>query len=219
MNSQPRDFLPNCNLPSETSKTMNKHMSKKLHEHSHDNKCGKQPANVNKPSAKRSRGKNGSMKRIIKQKLYWDMSQLAFLISKKPFPNSQYDQMIRAVDRLGRKLLRVGGDSVCVDFGESPAFCEVITKHGTAFHDSEIQMQPGKPCECHWNVARLWKGHKAEYLIFTGFGLSQDNMWRRHSWLLTKDATIIETTVVRKAYFGVCHNLEAAELFCASCGV
>jgi hypothetical protein len=43
--------------------------------------------------------------------------------------------------------------------------------------------------------------------------LANDKMWRRHSWLLTNQGYIVETTFMFKKYFGVELEGEEAEAF------
>ncbi len=55
---------------------------------------------------------------------------------------------------------------------------------------------------CHENVAELWLEEKEGLTgIGTGYALSEDGLWRQHSWGL-RDAEIIETTSERIKYFG-----------------
>jgi hypothetical protein len=47
----------------------------------------------------------------------------------------------------------------------------------------------------------------------SGYGLSDDGMWRMHTWLISFDSRIVETTVAREAYFGGLLREDAAERF------
>lgn len=61
---------------------------------------------------------------------------------------------------------------------------------------------------CHSNAAFLWKNKISGLVgIGTGYALSEDGLWRQHSWCLTPGG-IIETTEVRHTYYGV--RLEGA---------
>lgn len=73
----------------------------------------------------------------------------------------------------------------------------------------------GEPCRCHDNSAILWAQMKDEWKekgnlkIMTGYALSENGMWREHSWCLLEDAKdfngmdiYIETTEKRAAYYG-----------------
>jgi hypothetical protein len=66
---------------------------------------------------------------------------------------------------------------------------------------------------CHENVARLWldKSHGLS-CIGTGYALSEDGLWRQHSWGIREDA-IVETTVRRLKYFGIVLHGDVADAF------
>lgn len=82
---------------------------------------------------------------------------------------------------------------------------------------------------CHRNVAEIWTEERHELVgIGTGYSLSDDGLWRRHSWGLRREG-ILETTVPRVKYFGVLlqhadadsfamANLTSACMSCASVG-
>src|SRR5258708_7764341 len=38
--------------------------------------------------------------------------------------------------------------------------------------------------------------------VVNGYALSKDGLWRQHSWLVTPEGGLVETTVRRAAYFG-----------------
>lgn len=61
----------------------------------------------------------------------------------------------------------------------------------------------GVPSHCHDNVEELVK--KKKYLRHCyGFALSEDGVWREHSWAIKDDETyILETTELRKMYYGI----------------
>jgi hypothetical protein len=160
-------------------------------------------------------------KAIVKQekfqkpnkKLYWDQSALAWLVGTKRFPEKNFYTDKKLVEKLSRKLLKIGGTKVCVFFGEPRVFSELLIKHGSVLDHKSIILTEGEPSNCHQNAARLWKAKNQKYRLCTGYGLSDDQMWRRHSWLEDKNGNIIETTTHRLIYFGVGHTPEEAELF------
>jgi len=55
--------------------------------------------------------------------------------------------------------------------------------------------------DCHNNCFRLLQADKID-TIFTGYALSDDGLWRNHSWGLKKDF-LIETTEERLVYLGI----------------
>jgi len=55
---------------------------------------------------------------------------------------------------------------------------------------------------CHENVAELWLDRERGLTaIGTGYALSEDGLWRQHSWCMRNDQ-IVETTARRIKYFG-----------------
>jgi hypothetical protein len=78
---------------------------------------------------------------------------------------------------------------------------EVLLAGGSA-SDSHIRHVPGDLGECHRNVAVLWFDGVIES-IGTGYALSDDGLWRQHSWGLASDGALVETTDERRAYVGV----------------
>jgi hypothetical protein len=55
--------------------------------------------------------------------------------------------------------------------------------------------------QCHENVYDLWKQDK-NLKTYTGYALSQDRLWRHHSWCVDQTGTLIETTFERLIYIG-----------------
>jgi hypothetical protein len=56
---------------------------------------------------------------------------------------------------------------------------------------------------CHKNVAEFWQRRSGNLIaLATGYALSDDGLWRQHSWGIRSNA-IFETTEPRKIYFGV----------------
>jgi len=69
---------------------------------------------------------------------------------------------------------------------------------------------------CHENVAELWL-EKATGVsdIGIGYALSEDGLWRQHSWAVQK-TDIIETTEERVKYFGILLEGNEADSFAAN---
>ena len=60
-----------------------------------------------------------------------------------------------------------------------------------------------KESRCHTNIAEVWaRGRHRLIGIGTGYSLSDDGLWRQHSWGLRREG-ILETTAPRVKYFGV----------------
>jgi hypothetical protein len=54
---------------------------------------------------------------------------------------------------------------------------------------------------CHANAALLWMGSGGAVEIVSGYALSEDGLWRQHSWGLDR-GRVVETTAPRNRYFG-----------------
>jgi hypothetical protein len=66
---------------------------------------------------------------------------------------------------------------------------------------------------CHENVARLWTGKQYGLVgICTGYALTEDGLWRQHSWGV-RQGEIIETTKERLKYFGILLQGKDADFF------
>lgn len=77
-----------------------------------------------------------------------------------------------------------------------------------------IRMTPGRHRECHGNVSRKWLKQKNGRLrIATGYAVSGDGLWRRHSWMVDDAGRVTETTLPRLAYFGVVLDRDEADAF------
>jgi len=81
---------------------------------------------------------------------------------------------------------------------------------GSVMDASKVEHRPGRPSSCHLNTAAraaLGQCHPA-----TGYALN-GTTWREHSWGVTADGTIIETTEPRDAYFGIVLAGDIAQSF------
>jgi hypothetical protein len=64
---------------------------------------------------------------------------------------------------------------------------------------------------CHNNCGKLYF-HDQSNRVFTGYALSADGLWRHHSWILSKNNVIIETTESRLIYLGYDSTSEYDEI-------
>lgn len=116
------------------------------------------------------------------------------------------------IARLTTKLLGIGGTRISP---QPETWIEHILNFGR-LQDYPAKMKRGEPCRCHQNAARMWLRGTPKSLaaIGTGYALTEDDgMWRPHSWLIHRTRTghgIIETTVLRKCYFGLAIQGEGA---------
>lgn len=135
-------------------------------------------------------------------------------------------------------LLSYGGEEVCLPFGDEDI--DKIINRGLLFVINDENEDVGQivhydeliglPNQCHRNSCYLYKCNEVqvEYedcvKIMTGYALSNDGMWRQHSWCIAymgedyiEDSIIIETTEERVAYYGFIMNEDECEEFCNSC--
>lgn len=119
--------------------------------------------------------------------------------------------------QLHKKLLSFAGEETCLDLCEEDL--SSILKYGQFWYGNKAKLMKGEACQCHANSCELWElNHKDfDVHIATGYALSDDAMWRQHTWLIWKkprSLKIIETTVNRLAYFGFVMTEEEAYEFC-----
>lgn len=116
---------------------------------------------------------------------------------------------------LKTKILTYGGDMVCM-----PPYQDADTSHilnyGQIWNGKNPIIKRGMNNHCHQNAAIYWHNHKDNTRICTGYALSNDGMWREHSWLIQlnpRSNKIIETTVPRVLYFGYAMTQDLCEAF------
>lgn len=102
---------------------------------------------------------------------------------------------------------------VCMGHGEEPDL-EILLSDGLFVYGENSTLKKGLPISCHENSGNLWNKNRNKINIMTGYVLSNDGMWRQHTWCLQKaDNLIIETTEKRIAYYGYILNKEQSENF------
>jgi hypothetical protein len=119
------------------------------------------------------------------------------------------------VRKLCAHLLNMGGERVVIPFVEL-GLCELLIDSGKVFSYKKLQIKKGEVRECHSNSATLWLASRTKYKIATGYGLSDDDIWRRHSWIMSTDNNLIETTIAHDIYFGIILNKRIARAFAES---
>jgi hypothetical protein len=69
---------------------------------------------------------------------------------------------------------------------------------------------------CHRNVASVWTRKEFGIVgIATGYALSDDGLWRQHTWGVLRNG-ILETTEERLKYFGLLFQGNRADFFAES---
>jgi|SRR5665213_1339855 len=110
-------------------------------------------------------------------------------------------------------LLGIGGVEFVASSQIDPDIGALISS-GFAMEDL-VECEPMERSACHANVARLWVADKSDLLgIGTGYALSDDGLWRQHSWGMRRNG-ILETTKPRVRYFGIALQGRDADAFAA----
>ena len=113
-------------------------------------------------------------------------------------------------------LLKFGGDFIVAPQKDDPDVPKLL-KSGFLM-SGPILFKPKKATMCHQNVSAVWtEGRKGLIGVATGYALSEDGLWRQHSWGVMQDG-VLETTEKRQKYFGILLQDSAADYF-ASCNV
>jgi hypothetical protein len=114
---------------------------------------------------------------------------------------------------LKKALLKIGGWAAVIPNIE-PDLLKILER-GRRFPGRSKTMR-GEPCRCHSNSALCWDENRELCRICTGYALSKDGVWRQHSWVLTNDGTVVETTEKRVQYFGYVLTEKECEEFLES---
>jgi hypothetical protein len=108
-------------------------------------------------------------------------------------------------------LLQMGGKELVAPNGLDPDLDAVI-RTGREMKDS-VEYEAMDGSSCHTNVARLWLVTNGGLVgIGTGYALSDDGLWRQHSWGVRRRG-LVETTRPRVRYFGIMLTGKDADLF------
>ena len=110
---------------------------------------------------------------------------------------------IKLILKLRDKLLTFGGEQACMPNVEEDL--HNILNRGQFWYGDRIKIMKGEDRRCHRNSSELWWNNKDKLCIATGYALSEDGMWRQHTWCINvrpRVNQIIETTEKRIAYFG-----------------
>ncbi|MFC7246118.1 hypothetical protein ACFQO7_26885 [Catellatospora aurea] len=99
-----------------------------------------------------------------------------------------------------RALLSFGGSLVVPPVIPESDLDELLAR-GSAF-GTVVRRVQGDVGECHRNVAMLWIDRTIDS-IGTGYALSDDGLWRQHSWGIDAEGALVETTDERRAYVGI----------------
>lgn len=116
---------------------------------------------------------------------------------------------------LNDTLLAIGGQAIVAHPPDhfSDGLPTVLSRRAKIFDPRGAILLEGERGACHHNTAamfaqkELWRflGRRdlPKIKIATGWALSDDGLWRSHSWGVQKDGTVVETTCPRIGYLGV----------------
>lgn len=110
------------------------------------------------------------------------------------------------IDLLKNKLLKIGGkkfqkeDFLRKEFSQKEAF--FLIKRGKLKDGKSAKVIQMETHGCHENVIQLTRKNPS-ITGWLGLALSDDGIWRVHSWASDKKGRLIETTEPRIKYYGV----------------
>jgi hypothetical protein len=111
-------------------------------------------------------------------------------------------------------LLSIAGRNLVVPLTPDPDL-PVLLERGELMH-GYVQLVRMQRSRCHPNAAKLWvRTPRKISAIGTGYALSDDGLWRQHSWGVKSDGTLVETTIGRVQYFGLQLRGAEADMFAA----
>jgi len=138
-----------------------------------------------------------------------DRRRRSAMFSERVVQVAQGDESyLRAWEELRALLLEAGESWEVVPPFEREVLLGDLIRVGKLYEITHISYLPGEPNRCHDNVAAVLEicgGMEGapNLLGATGYALSEDGLWRQHSWAVGDEGEIFETTVGRTAYFGV----------------
>ena len=107
-------------------------------------------------------------------------------------------------------LLLKDGDAV-VPPASPDIMIGLFSEEGAVFPQCEAKVNPGARSDCHHNVVAPWRSGEIA-AVGTGYGLN-DGLWREHSWGWDSGGRVVESTKVRKLYFGLRMERDRAQWF------
>ena len=97
---------------------------------------------------------------------------------------------------------------------EEPYLLKIVER-GRLFPGEGAELRFMAPSQCHRNAAKLWYDSESVIRIASGYALSEDGIWRQHSWGIDGER-IVETTAERSLYFGFEHDFDESLAFTLS---
>lgn len=125
---------------------------------------------------------------------------------KERWKSGEYDY----IQPLRKKLLNIGGDEVVPNREEQ---ADEFIQNGSVINFESIMLVNGRSSQCHSNSCLLYQQNEEITHIGTGWALSEDGLWRQHSWAMKNKNTLVETTLKREVYYGLLLTGEEADEF------
>lgn len=118
------------------------------------------------------------------------------------------------LEGLKEVLLRLGGE-LLVAPPKPDQDVPMLLERGFLM-SGPIKLNVMESSSCHRNVASVWIRKEFGIVgIATGYALSEDGLWRQHSWGVLRDG-VLETTEERLKYFGLLLQGNRADFFAKS---
>lgn len=107
------------------------------------------------------------------------------------------------------KLLSFGGWESCIMAFDRDM--DRVIGAGVLLDGAQARRYRGQPSRCHDNSAYFCLDYPNCRATMSGYALSEDGVWRGHSWgveKLARGTRLVETTVPRLAYFGFVRTIK-----------
>jgi len=109
-------------------------------------------------------------------------------------------------------ILLSNGGALAVPPRDPDPLLGMLQEQGTVHSSLNVIYVGGNDSDCHRNVAALWRSGQAAF-IGTGYALSDDELWREHSWAWDHQGQLLETTMARSCYFGLRFEVKNCQWF------
>lgn len=118
-----------------------------------------------------------------------------------------YEQLVAAIGPAAGQLV--------VPTREPDPHLPLLLSAGRRLPSRPARLVDGEPNQCHLNSAAYFDADPHGLRIETGYALSDDGLWRSHTWVRRlSDGCVLDTTSVRDAYWGVPLSPLGGLVFC-----
>lgn len=149
---------------------------------------------------------------------FWSTRFNGILSKKIPGANLTKEEIKKEVNHLRKILvlrdilLSFGGDEACMPGTEDDL--GLLLEYGEIWLPTGMILKKGARGKCHSNALYLWDANRGKVFVATGYYLSDDGMWRQHSWGIcanSRGGRVVETTNPAVLYYGVVFSNEECE--------